>query len=54
MIRMFVLEISSPSSNMGHVGLKVGHQVKSKTILVNTLQAIFVTGFKKNWSECLS
>ena len=42
---MFVLTISWPSSNMGYVGQKLGHQAKSLEILVNTLEAILTTQF---------
>jgi len=34
-------------------GQKLSHQVKSKEILVYTLEARFVTWFYKTWSECL-
>jgi len=45
---MFVLKISRPILNMGNVGSKKGHQVKSKDIFVYTLEATFATWFLWN------
>ena len=37
--------IARPSSNMGYVGSKIGHQVKSTEILVYPLETRFATRF---------
>jgi len=45
LVRLFVLTISRISSNMCHVGSKLGHQVKPWKILVYTLEDRFAIRF---------
>ena len=45
---MVVLMISRSSSNMGHVGSNVGHYVKLKENLVNTVEAAFFASAASN------